>query len=147
MTAHAHSTMFSNKPWMFVDRIVALQPNERIVTLKNISGSDCFVRGHFPNYSVYPGLLLTEGMKQSAQLLLAHSGWMAEEASFRQLSARYLCPVRPGDQVIYELSMQDVTDLDGEVTTQWAGGGRIDEQRAFHMKFILITKEHRKEAQ
>jgi 3-hydroxyacyl-[acyl-carrier-protein] dehydratase len=56
---------------MLLDRVPAYYRAEsRVVAIKNVSQNDPIVRGHFPEYPVFPGSLLIEGMAQASGLLM-----------------------------------------------------------------------------
>jgi 3-hydroxyacyl-[acyl-carrier-protein] dehydratase len=83
----------------FVDRIVEMMPGKRVVAVKNVTGGDPHLQGHFPGNPLMPGVLLVEAMAQTAGLLLSE-GSSAVLAQIRD--ARFRRPVLPGDQVRIE---------------------------------------------
>ena len=95
-------------PILLVDRVLELEPQKRIVAIKNVTFNEPIFNGHFPGRPVFPGVLLIEGMAQAGGLLLLHDIpdrskkliYFAgiDEAKFRR-------PVVPGDQVRYELEV------------------------------------------
>ena len=56
-------------PFLLVDRVEALTLGESIVALKNVTANEEFFQGHFPEYSVMPGVLIVEAMAQAAGIL------------------------------------------------------------------------------
>jgi 3-hydroxyacyl-[acyl-carrier-protein] dehydratase len=93
-------------PFVFVDVIESLEPGERIVCRKNVTGNEWMVPGHFPERAIFPGVLLAEAMAQSAILLgkLSPGLELRESASFllTSMKSRFLHPVVPGDQLHIE---------------------------------------------
>ena len=83
----------------FVDRVLEMTPEKRIVALKNVTAGDPHLQGHFPGNPLMPGVLLVEAMAQTAGLLLSE-GSSALLAQIRD--ARFRRPVVPGDQVRIE---------------------------------------------
>jgi 3-hydroxyacyl-[acyl-carrier-protein] dehydratase len=94
-------------PMLLVDRVLEIEPEKRIVALKNVTANEQVFLGHFPGQPVYPGVLLIEGMAQAGGILLM-TGKTDEERKklltyFTSIDrARFRRPVVPGDQVLYE---------------------------------------------
>ena len=60
-------------PLLLVDRVLELEPDKRIVAIKNVSMNEPFFQGHFPGNPVMPGVLVIEAMAQAAALLVFES--------------------------------------------------------------------------
>jgi 3-hydroxyacyl-[acyl-carrier-protein] dehydratase len=95
-------------PFLLVDKVIELVPNESIVAIKNISMSDPILQGHFPNFPVFPGVLMIEGMAQASAIL----GRYSREQDFHQVllteisECRFRHKVVPGDQLRFEVSLE-----------------------------------------
>ena len=50
---------------LLIDRIVEYEEGKRCVGLKQVSGNEPFFQGHFPDYAVMPGVLITEALAQT----------------------------------------------------------------------------------
>ncbi len=95
-------------PILLVDRVLELEPKQRIVAIKNVTINEPVFLGHFPQKPVMPGVFLIEGLAQVGGLLLLSEMpdrdkkllFFAgiEEAKFRR-------PVVPGDQIRYEVEV------------------------------------------
>lgn len=60
-------------PFLFVDRILSLEPGKSIVALKNVTVNEPFFQGHFPSRKIMPGVLMVEAIAQTGGVLLYHS--------------------------------------------------------------------------
>jgi len=86
--------------FIFVDRIIALEPGLAIETLKNVSATEDVFNDHFPGFPILPGALIVEAFAQAAQLLIGLTSDFAQVGRLTQLtrgSFRHF--VRPGDQL------------------------------------------------
>ena len=100
-------------PFLLVDRVLSIVPNERIVALKNVTINEPYFAGHFPHRPVMPGVLMLEALAQTAALLTFQSqGTQIDDKSVYYFvgidKARFKRPVEPGDQLILEASFQRV---------------------------------------
>ena len=60
-------------PFLLVDLIKSLVPNESAVGIKNVSINESFFQGHFPERPVMPGVLIVEAMAQTCLLYTSPS--------------------------------------------------------------------------
>ncbi|OGW41083.1 MAG: 3-hydroxyacyl-[acyl-carrier-protein] dehydratase FabZ, partial [Nitrospirae bacterium GWD2_57_8] len=56
-------------PFLMLDKIVEMEPQKRIVGIKNVTINEPFFQGHFPGHPIMPGVLLLEGMAQAGGVL------------------------------------------------------------------------------
>lgn len=56
--------------FILIDRIVSLEPPQRIVTQKSLTLAEEYLADHFPTFPVMPGVLMLEAMVQSASWLV-----------------------------------------------------------------------------
>jgi len=95
-------------PFLLVDRINELQPDRRIVGIKNVTINEPFFQGHFPGRPVMPGVLIIEGMAQVGGILAFKSmGNVAKPVVYLTGvdSAKFRKPVVPGDQLRFEIDV------------------------------------------
>jgi 3-hydroxyacyl-[acyl-carrier-protein] dehydratase len=117
-------------PFLLVDRVLVLDPGVSVEVLKNVTVNEPCFQGHFPEYPVYPGVLLLESMAQTMAFITY------TEAGFEQQpdqiyffagidKARFKKQVIPGDQVVIKTQLmkcsqgvakfESVAYVDGEV--------------------------------
>ncbi len=95
-------------PFLMVDRIIALEPGKHITGIKNVTMNEMFFLGHFPGEPVMPGVLILEGMAQTAGILacLSDPTLMGKLVYFAGVDkARFRRIVYPGDQMVYRLEL------------------------------------------
>ncbi len=56
-------------PFLLVDRVVELKEGESIIAYKNISINEQVLQGHFPDFPIFPGVMIIEAMAQAAGIL------------------------------------------------------------------------------
>ena len=104
-------------PLLLVDRVLELQPGERIIGLKNVTFNEEFFQGHFPGQPVMPGVLIIESMAQVAGLMILsvpeHRGKLAYIGAIE--SVRFRKPVLPGDTLITEANVIKLRGTIGKV--------------------------------
>ena len=98
-------------PFLFVDRVLLLEPGRRGIGLKNVTIDEPCFEGHFPDWPVLPGVLLVEALAQMAGIVWRGGGLSGEGADggIAAGTISYLAtvdkfkfrrPVFPGDQVV-----------------------------------------------
>ena len=98
-------------PFLLVDRVIELEPDHRVVGLKNVTMNEPFFQGHFPGHPVMPGVLIVEAMAQTAGLLTQISSRMKGDTGSPLFylakvdDARFYSPVVPGDQLLMEVKL------------------------------------------
>jgi 3-hydroxyacyl-[acyl-carrier-protein] dehydratase len=86
--------------FVFVDRILALDPGRAITTLKNVSATEDIFDDHFPGCPIFPGALIIETFEQATELLIGLSTGFARVGRLERISrAAFRRFVRPGDQL------------------------------------------------
>ena len=101
-------------PFLLVDRVLELEPHQRILAMKNVSVNEPFFQGHFPGHPVMPGVLVVEAMAQAGGLLTQLSlqqdgGGDKQEKLFYLVkvdNARFSKMVVPGDQLLLEVRLK-----------------------------------------
>ena len=94
-------------PFLLVDRIEAMDKS-KTVAIKNVTANEPCFMGHFPGNPVFPGVLIVEAMAQVAGVMVMHD--MPDRhhkivmlAKIEE--AKFIRPVRPGDQMRIEITM------------------------------------------
>jgi 3-hydroxyacyl-[acyl-carrier-protein] dehydratase len=97
-------------PFLLVDRIVAIDGDRSCIGIKNVTINEPHFQGHFPGRPVMPGVLIIEGMAQTAGAICIHAQANAEAAPvvfFMTIDkAKFRKPVLPGDRLEYHMSRQ-----------------------------------------
>ncbi len=96
-------------PFLLVDRVVELVPNEYAIGLKNVTLNEPFFQGHFPHYRVMPGVLVVEAMAQVAGVLAYYSDEVSSPDKVSLFTGidrvRFRRQIIPGDQIRLRLEI------------------------------------------
>lgn len=102
------------QPFLLIDRIVEYEEGKRCVGLKQVSGNEPFFQGHFPDYAVMPGVLITEALAQTGAVAMLNSeenkGKIALFAGIDK--CRFKKQVTPGDTLMLEV---EITKIKGPI--------------------------------
>ena len=93
-------------PFLLIDRVIELVRMKSIVALKNVTITEPFFQGHFPEKPIMPGVLIVEAIAQAGGLLLLTEVPNRDELLmvFTGIEkARFRRPVAPGDQLRIEV--------------------------------------------
>ena len=112
-------------PFLLVDSIVELEES-RIVGIKNVTVNEPYFPGHFPDNPVMPGVLIIEAMAQVAGVLVLKP--MPDRHRkvvmlAKVEEAKFIRPVRPGDQLRLEITMLHLRPTRAKMTAVASVGG------------------------
>lgn len=94
-------------PFLMVDRVIDIRGDERGIGIKNVTINEPHFQGHFPDNPVFPGVLIIEGMAQTAGVLCiaATSSTQPKSVFFLTIDkAKFRKPVLPGDTIEYHMT-------------------------------------------
>jgi 3-hydroxyacyl-[acyl-carrier-protein] dehydratase len=93
-------------PFLMVDRVIDIRGDEHGIGIKNVTINEPHFQGHFPGNPVFPGVLMIEGMAQTAGVLcIAAAGAEPKSVYFLTIDkAKFRKPVRPGDTIEYHMN-------------------------------------------
>jgi 3-hydroxyacyl-[acyl-carrier-protein] dehydratase len=150
-TMRAHYNTTSLATWLhggrmrfiLIDKIVSLEKGKRLTAVKSVSLAEEYLADHFPTFPVLPGVLLLEGLVESASWLVrmtqdfACSMVLLEQAR----NVKYKSFLAPGSQIEYTV---EVKTLEENVSSFFgygvAGGQEIVEARLGLRHFNLADR-------
>lgn len=95
-------------PFLLIDKIIEMDGDKSAIGIKNVTINEPFFQGHFPQYPVMPGVLIIEGLAQTAGALAVHSlgeGYKPQIVYFMGIDrAKFRKPVLPGDQLHFHVT-------------------------------------------
>jgi UDP-N-acetylglucosamine acyltransferase len=123
-------------PFVLVDRILDHDAAGRLVAAKNVTGSEDFFAGHFPDRPVMPGVLILEALAQAAGIWLLKTAPDPRAVEIRVVGfddAKFRRPVVPGDQLRLEVRL---LSRRGELA-RFRGEVQVGEARAAEARLLL----------
>jgi 3-hydroxyacyl-[acyl-carrier-protein] dehydratase len=121
--------------FILIDKVVSITAGVGIRTVKNVSLSEEYLADHFPTFPVLPGVLLLEGLIESASWLVrlsenfAHSMVLLAEAR----NVKYKSFLAPGGQIEYIVEAKSIE----ENISSFTGTGVSDGQTIVEARFGL----------
>ena len=94
-------------PFLMIDRVVQMRGDEFAIGIKNVTFNEPQFQGHFPGQPVFPGVLMIEGMAQTAGVLCVSSGVVKKPKAVYFMTidkAKFRKPVGPGDVLEYHMT-------------------------------------------
>jgi 3-hydroxyacyl-[acyl-carrier-protein] dehydratase len=130
--------------FILIDKIVSLEKGKRLTAVKSVSLAEEYLADHFPTFPVLPGVLLLEGLVESASWLVrmtqdfACSMVLLEQAR----NVKYKSFLAPGSQIEYTV---EVKTLEEDVSSFFgygvADGQEIVEARLGLRHFNLADRD------
>ena len=94
-------------PFLMVDRIREIRGDDSAVGIKNITFNEPQFQGHFPGQPIFPGVLIIEGMAQTAGCICIMASGVQKTQSVFFLTidkCKFRKPVVPGDVLEYHMT-------------------------------------------
>jgi 3-hydroxyacyl-[acyl-carrier-protein] dehydratase len=143
--SHIQKILPHRFPFLFVDRVVAVQPGQSILAQRLVSHSDPILQGHFPGNPILPGVVQVEAMAQAAVILAHESGEFdprihhcyfvgIQDAKFRSL-------VGPGEVLDIEVKAVRLGRI-GKFTGEVRSGGEVRSSASFTAMIEARDREH-----
>jgi 3-hydroxyacyl-[acyl-carrier-protein] dehydratase len=121
--------------FILIDKVVSLEPGREIKAVKSVSLAEEYLADHFPAFPVLPGVLLLEGLIESASWLVretenfAHSMILLEQAR----NVKYKSFLAPGAQIEYTVQAKTIE----ENVSSFTGFGLSQGERIVEARFGL----------
>jgi len=121
--------------FILIDKIVSLEKGKCIKTVKNVTLAEEYLADHFPTFPVLPGVLLLEGLVESASWLVretedfAHSMILLEHAR----NVKYKSFLAPGAQIEYTVEAKTIE----ENISSFLGVGLSQDEHIIEARFGL----------
>ena len=128
-------------PFLLVDEMVSIDPGLSAVGKWTLKGDEYFFPGHFPGRPTLPGVLLVEALAQCAGVsVMADPQYQGRLALFGGIqNAKFRRQVMPGDTVLLEVTMNQVTSRGGKAKGRATVEGKVAAEA--DMFFVFVSAE------
>lgn len=100
------SILPQREPFLFIDGVVEIEGEQKVVAVKHIRGDESFFKGHFPGKPIMPGVLIIEAMAQASIILYSIAkpkvAGLNPDYYLGKVKSDFLSPAYPGDVLIIE---------------------------------------------
>jgi 3-hydroxyacyl-[acyl-carrier-protein] dehydratase len=127
-------------PMLLIDRVLELEPGRRAVAEKMVSADEPWARGHFPERPILPGVLILEGMAQTAGLCAATlPAWKGKLGVLAGADGvRFRRMVLPGETLRFEADVRLLRSRGGRASVRAFVGAELAAEAEI---FILLAEE------
>lgn len=95
-------------PFLMIDKIIKIDGDETAVGIKNVTFNEPIFQGHFPENPIFPGVLIIEGMAQTAgAIVIKHDSTSGRKNIVLMLGvdkAKFRKPAGPGDTIEFHIA-------------------------------------------
>jgi len=121
--------------FVLIDKIVDLQAGQSLTAIKSVSLAEEYLADHFPIFPVLPGVLLLEGLVESASWLVRHKSNFAQSMVLLESArnVRYKSFAAPGMQIRYTVTAKTIE----ENASSFSGVGVCGDEEIVAAQFTL----------
>ena len=96
-------------PFLLIDKITDIKLNECITGIKAVTFNEPYFPGHFPEHPVMPGVLILEGMAQTAACLISYEYQSLSKNNLVFFTgidkAKFRKPVIPSCELFFKINL------------------------------------------
>ena len=134
---------YSAMKFILIDKVLSLEPGKSIKTVKSVSLAEEYLADHFPTFPVLPGVLVLEGLIESASWLVretenfAHSMILLEQAR----NVKYKSFLAPGGRIEYTVEAIEITPTRSSFKGLGSNGEETIIQAGFSLRHFNLADD------
>ena len=121
------------QPFLFIDRVISVEGTHKITASRTIKKDESYLKGHFPDNPIVPGVLLVESMAQAAGIISSYNlesarVFTVEPAVYFLSHIAYMKfkhPVYPEDTLIIKAEILRCFGDSVKVSVEGEVGGKV----------------------
>ncbi len=131
--------------FILIDKITAIEAGRSIRTVKGVSLAEEYLADHFPTFPVLPGVLLLQGLVESASWLVritegfAHSMVLLQQAR----NVKYKSFLAPGEKIEYSVTAKEILKEQSSFTGEGTAGGQPIVEARFTLRHFNLADRTR----
>jgi 3-hydroxyacyl-[acyl-carrier-protein] dehydratase len=121
--------------FVLIDKVTAFEPGKTLTAVKSVSLAEEYLADHFPIFPVLPGVLLLEGLVESASWLVRQKNNFAQSMVLLEnaRNVRYKSFAAPGMQIRYTVMAKVMEDN----TSSFSGVGVCGDEEIVAAQFTM----------
>lgn len=143
-THHDMATIPLAMRFVLIDKIISIEPGSEIRATKSVSLAEEYLADHFPAFPVLPGVLLLQGLIESASWLVrvtqdfAQSMILLEQAR----NVKYKSFLSPGNRVEYTVKAKSIEQNVSSFTAVGCCGSEQIVEARFSLRHFNLADEN-----
>jgi 3-hydroxyacyl-[acyl-carrier-protein] dehydratase len=130
--------------FILIDKVVSLQTGRQIKAVKNVSLAEEYLADHFPTFPVLPGVLLLQGLIESASWLVRETENFAHSMILlkKTRNVKYKSFLTPGTQVEYVVQAKNIEENVSSFKGSGVSGNQTIVDARFELRHFNLVDEN-----
>ena len=135
--------------FVLIDKVVSLEPGSEITAVKGVSLAEEYLADHFPVFPVLPGVLLLEGLIESASWLVRKTQDFSNSMVLLEMArnVKYKSFAAPGMQIRYTVKAKVIEENTSSFTGIGVCGDKTIVEAKLGLRHFNLADEDPKKAQ
>ena len=134
--------------FVLIDKVIEVQAGQSLIAVKSVSLAEEYLADHFPIFPVLPGVLLLEGLIESASWLVRNKSHFAQSMVLLESArnVRYKSFAAPGMQIRYTVTAKAIEENASSFTGEGVCGDEEIVAAQFTLRHFNLADENPKMA-